>query len=44
MDMMQYVLTLEQMIENDYLILSYMADVFKKPTGWVETLQPAEKS
>ena len=44
MDMTQYVLMLEQMIENDYLILSYMADVFKKPAGWVETLQPAEKS
>jgi RNA exonuclease 1 len=30
-------LTLEQMIENDYPIPSYMAEVFQKPTGWVET-------
>ncbi|XP_006456193.1 hypothetical protein AGABI2DRAFT_188224 [Agaricus bisporus var. bisporus H97] len=33
----QYMLTLEQMIENDYPNLSYMADAFQKPTGWVET-------
>ncbi|XP_006457267.1 hypothetical protein AGABI2DRAFT_79294, partial [Agaricus bisporus var. bisporus H97] len=38
----QYMLTLEQMIENDYPIPSYMADVFQKPTGWVETPQPEE--
>jgi RNA exonuclease 1 len=25
------------MIENDYPIPSYMADVFDKPDGWVET-------
>ena len=41
-DPTQYVLTLEQMIENDYPIPSYMADVFEKPAGWVETPQPAE--
>ena len=29
------------MIENDYPIPSYMADVFEKPEGWVETPQPA---
>ena len=36
-DPTQYLLTLEQMIENDYPIPSYMAEVFQKPTGWVET-------
>ncbi len=25
------------MIENDYPIPSYMADVFQKPEGWLET-------
>ncbi|KAH9484836.1 putative exonuclease [Psilocybe cubensis] len=39
-DPTQYLLTLEQMIENDYPIPSYMADVFEKPTGWMETPQP----
>lgn len=38
-DPSQYLLTLEQMIENDYPIPSYMADVFQKPEGWVETPQ-----
>ncbi|KAG6904902.1 hypothetical protein DXG01_006387 [Tephrocybe rancida] len=33
----QYLLTLEQMIENEYPIPSYMADVFEKPAGWLET-------
>ena len=28
------------MIENDYPIPSYMADVFEKPPGWVETPEP----
>ena len=32
------------MIENDYPIPSYMADVFEKPDGWVETPQPAPQS
>ncbi|KAF9483125.1 hypothetical protein BDN70DRAFT_350828 [Pholiota conissans] len=39
-DPMRYLLTLEQMIENDYPIPSYMADVFEKPQGWVETPEP----
>ena len=41
-DPTQYLLTLEQMIENDYPIPSYLADVFEKPAGWVETPQPVE--
>jgi RNA exonuclease 1 len=32
------------MIENDYPIPSYMADVFEKPPGWVETPEPAHVS
>lgn len=28
------------MIENDYPIPSYMADVFEKPPGWLETPEP----
>jgi RNA exonuclease 1 len=39
-DPTRYLLTLEQMIENDYPIPSYMADVFEKPPGWVETPEP----
>ncbi|KAF8134342.1 hypothetical protein EV363DRAFT_1396762 [Boletus edulis] len=39
-----YLLTLQQMIENDYPIPSYMADVFEKPDGWVETPQPVPES
>ncbi len=39
---MQYLLTLDQMIENDYPIPSYMAEIFQKPFGWVETPKPAE--
>lgn len=39
-DPTRYLLTLEQMIENDYPIPSYMADVFEKPLGWVETPEP----
>lgn len=35
-----YLLKLEQMIENDYPIPSYLADVFQKPEGWVETPEP----
>jgi RNA exonuclease 1 len=27
------------MIENDYPIPSYLADVFKMPDGWMETPQ-----
>lgn len=39
-DPTRYLLTLEQMIENDYPIPSYMADVFEKPPEWVETPEP----
>ena len=28
------------MIENDYPIPSYMADVFEKPPDWMETPEP----
>ncbi|KAI0092376.1 ribonuclease H-like protein [Irpex rosettiformis] len=34
---MRYLLTQEQMIENDYPVPSYIADVFEKPEGWRET-------
>lgn len=27
----------EQMVENEYPVPSYLADVFEKPEGWVET-------
>ncbi len=36
---MRYILTTEQMLENDYPLPSYVADVFEKPIGWVETPQ-----
>ena len=39
-----YLLTLEQMIENDYPIPSYMADIFEKPPGWIETPEPKPES
>jgi len=32
------------MIENDYPIPSYMADVFEKGPGWIETPQASEES
>ncbi|KAI0319403.1 hypothetical protein OF83DRAFT_1055004 [Amylostereum chailletii] len=38
-DPTQYLLTVDQMIENDYPMPSYVADVFEKPQGWVETPQ-----
>ncbi|KAF9526559.1 ribonuclease H [Crepidotus variabilis] len=41
-DPKQYLLTLDQMIENDYPIPSYMAEIFQKPDGWLETPKPAE--
>jgi hypothetical protein len=28
------------MIENDYPVPSYMADIFEKPPGWMETPEP----
>lgn len=37
-------LTLQQMIENDYPVPSYMADVFERPPGWVETPEPEKVS
>lgn len=30
------------MIENDYPVPSYMADVFQKPPGWLETPEPLQ--
>ncbi|KAF4597919.1 REXO1/REXO3 family protein [Pleurotus pulmonarius] len=36
-DPAQFILSVEQMIENDYPIPSYMADTFQKSPGWVET-------
>ena len=39
---MRYVITLEQMVENDYPIPSYIADVFEKSAGWVETPKPVD--
>ncbi|KAJ7606820.1 ribonuclease H [Roridomyces roridus] len=36
-DPAQYLLTLEQMVENEYPIPSYMADVFEKSDDWIET-------
>lgn len=42
-DPAQYLLTLEQMIENEYPIPSYMADVFEKPDDcWLETPEPVK--
>jgi RNA exonuclease 1 len=43
-DLAQYLLTREQMIENEYPIPSYVADIFEKPDGWVETPEPVEPS
>lgn len=43
-DPAQYLLSLEQMIENDYPIPSYMADIFQKPEGWVETPEAPKES
>ncbi|KAJ7782527.1 ribonuclease H [Mycena maculata] len=43
-DPAQYLLTLEQMVENEYPIPSYMADVFQKPDGWIETPEEPKPS
>ncbi|KIM78839.1 hypothetical protein PILCRDRAFT_823946 [Piloderma croceum F 1598] len=43
-DPSRYMLSLEQMIENDYPIPSYMADLFQKPPGWVETPEAPQES
>lgn len=32
------------MVENDYPVPSYMADVFEKPEGWLETPEPPKQS
>ncbi|KAI0249691.1 hypothetical protein BJV78DRAFT_1283805 [Lactifluus subvellereus] len=40
-DRTQYLLTVEQMIQNDYPVPSYLADVVKKPDRWIETPQAA---
>ncbi|KAI9434729.1 hypothetical protein H4582DRAFT_1881782 [Lactarius indigo] len=40
-DPAQYLLTVEQMVENDYPVPSYLADVFTKSEGWIETPQAA---
>ena len=36
-----YLLTVEQMIESDYPVPSYLADGFKKSDGWIETPRAA---
>jgi RNA exonuclease 1 len=41
-DPTQYLITLEQMIENDYPVPSYMAEVFPKSAGWLEVAKPSE--
>ncbi|KAN0141760.1 hypothetical protein V8E53_000222 [Lactarius tabidus] len=35
----QYLLTVEQMVENDYPVPAYLVDVFQKSEGWIETPQ-----
>ncbi|KAN0141735.1 hypothetical protein V8E53_000197 [Lactarius tabidus] len=35
----QYLLTVEQMVENDYSVPAYLVDVFQKSEGWIETAQ-----
>jgi hypothetical protein len=37
----QYLLTIEQIIEDDYPVPSYLADVFRKREGWIVTPQAA---
>ncbi|GJE92989.1 ribonuclease H-like protein [Phanerochaete sordida] len=41
---LRYLLTTEQMLENDYPVPSYIAETFQKSEGWVETPQPSEES
>lgn len=36
-DPLRYLLSTEQMLENDYPMPSYVADVFEKPERWFET-------
>jgi hypothetical protein len=33
----RYLLTVEEMVENDYPISSYLSDMFTKADGWIET-------
>ncbi|KZT27198.1 ribonuclease H-like protein [Neolentinus lepideus HHB14362 ss-1] len=40
----RYLLTLDQMIENDYPIPSYMGSKYVKAAGWVETPEPGPSS
>lgn len=39
---LKYMLTVEQMIENDYPLPSYLADTFEKSEGWIETPEPSD--
>ena len=39
-DPAQYVLSVDQMIENDYPVPMYMADVFQYTPDWRETPKP----
>lgn len=43
-DPSRYLLPLDQMIENDYPIPSYMADVFEKSAGWLEVPEQPKDS
>jgi RNA exonuclease 1 len=38
-DPAQYLLTVEQIIENDHPVPSNLADIFRKLDGWIETPQ-----
>lgn len=38
-DPRQYLLTIDQMVENGSLVPSYLADVFQKLEGWMKTPQ-----
>ncbi|TCD64934.1 hypothetical protein EIP91_003431 [Steccherinum ochraceum] len=40
---LRYMLSSEQMLENDYPMPSYVTDVFEKPEGWVETPQVVDE-
>ncbi|KAL6307315.1 hypothetical protein BKA93DRAFT_727854 [Sparassis latifolia] len=40
---LRYLLTTEQMIENEYPVPSYIAEVFEKPLEWVEIPAPRKE-
>ncbi|CAL1697832.1 unnamed protein product [Somion occarium] len=40
---LRYVLSAAQMIENEYPLPSYIADIFQKPPAWVETPEPVDE-